>query len=282
MRHLCSRCKFSGTTQRFALARATLPDQPVASPHPPPPPPTTSSRILHALRSLLVIVSLALISFLPSLALSLPASAQSSSSVASSSLGRKVASALRSSGWADEAIVIFISMLPVLELRGAIPVALWMGMPPAKAALLSILGNMLPVPFLLLLLQPLSDLLARVSSTAKRALDFLLDHTRAKAGPIAEHRWIGLALFVGVPLPGTGAWSGAIGAYCLGMPLVESLTANLAGVCLAAACVVLLCSLPLKQALALGVALLAGSSVMWTVLRAVKGRMSGGKPAAEE
>ena len=258
-----------------------MPNQPAT-----PLPHTDSSRLFHVLSSLLLVASLALISFLPFLALSLPALAQSSTSsatsVASSSLGRKVASALRSSSWPDEAIVVFISMLPVLELRGAIPVALWMGMPPAKAALLSILGNMLPVPFLLLLLQPLSDLLARVSSTAKRALDFLLAHTRAKAGPIAEHRWIGLALFVGVPLPGTGAWSGAIAAYCLGMPLAESLTANLAGVCLAAAFVVLLCSLPLKQALALGVALLAGSSVMWTVLQAVKGRLSASEPAAEE
>ncbi|CAI7753735.1 unnamed protein product [Closterium sp. NIES-53] len=202
------------------------------------------------------------------------AAAGAATSIAKSGLGLRVAAALRESHWPDAAIVTFIAALPVVELRGAIPVAYWMGMEPLVASSLAVLGNMVPVPFLLTLLGPATTTLARINPSLKALLNSFLEHSRAKAAPIAEFQWLGLALFVAVPLPGTGAWSGAIGAYILGMPFWEALTANLAGVMLAGVLVNLLVTLPLQQALGLAVLLLGFSSVCWSLLRWIRKKIS--------
>ncbi len=115
---------------------------------------------------------------------------------------------------------VLIAMLPIFELRGAIPVAyLQWDMPIWQAFLWSILGNMIPIPFVLWLLGPVSDWLSKHSRVMDRFFKWLFARTRRKHSKSFE-RWkeIALMLFVAIPLPGTGAWTGALAAFVFGIP----------------------------------------------------------------
>lgn len=126
---------------------------------------------------------------------------------------------------------------------------------------------MLPVPLLLLSLGHISAFVATRSQILKGALDWLFENTHKKSGPIKEFKWLGLMLFVAVPLPGTGAWSGAIGAYILGMPFWRAVSANLVGVILACCIVNMLCRIGLMYAVMFGVVLFLVSTFLWSFLR---------------
>ncbi|OAE29864.1 hypothetical protein AXG93_773s1020 [Marchantia polymorpha subsp. ruderalis] len=194
------------------------------------------------------------------------------SSIAASSLGVKVASFLRGSGWPDELVVLTVAMLPVLELRGAIPISYWLRVDPIKGYFIAVLGNMLPVPLIVLYLDKLSTFLGERSSTAKKVLDWVFERTRKKGGVIEEFEWLGLMLFVAVPFPGTGAWTGAILAAILGMPFWEAMTANFFGVVLAGLLVNIVVTVGGKAALGVGAVLFAISTFMWTVLRMIRNK----------
>eukprot|EP00897_Mesotaenium_endlicherianum_P006040 jgi/Mesen1/5464/ME000273S04695 len=198
-----------------------------------------------------------------------------SHSIGKSSLGQSIATWLRSSGCPDEAIIFLMAMLPVIELRGSVPVGYWMGLEPVRLSALAILGNMVPVPFILLFLGPISNSLMARSQTAEKAFNYLFEHTRKKAGPIEEFRWLGLMLFVAVPLPGTGAWSGAIAAYILGLPFWDAFWANFFGVVVAGLIMNMLCMLGLKYAVVAGVVLFLVSTFVWSFLRWARTRMDG-------
>ncbi|KAJ7953745.1 Small multi-drug export protein [Quillaja saponaria] len=126
-------------------------------------------------------------------------------SIRASNFGLKIANALRSSGWPDTAVVFALATLPVLELRGAIPVGYWMQLNPGLLTVLSVIGNMVPVPFIILYLKRFATFLAARSPSASRFLNLLFDRAKEKAGPVKEFQWLGLMLFVAVPFPGTGA-----------------------------------------------------------------------------
>jgi uncharacterized membrane protein len=116
--------------------------------------------------------------------------------------------------------------MPVIELRGAIPVGLWMGVPLPKVLLYCVLGNMAPIIPLLIGLK---------STYIQRLFAPMLAKASHKIADIggqgnSEKLWLSIATFVGIPLPGTGAWTGAFGAFLLGMGLFESITAISAGV----------------------------------------------------
>lgn len=128
-----------------------------------------------------------------------------------------------------EAIVVIIAALPVVELRGAIPVALGLGLTPAAAFGLSILGNLLPVPVVLWALQPLRRLLAH-RGPVRRFFAWVDRRALARRQLLDRYGPLGLVLFVGVPLPLTGAWTGAILAVLLDLPRLRSLLAIAAGV----------------------------------------------------
>ena len=143
-------------------------------------------------------------------------------------LGQKLAQSLRGSGLSDSAILALISAMPVVELRGGIPVGVWLGLPKSQIFLLAVIGNMIPVPIILLALNRVlqipflrktfvGKLLERVEHKAER---FKAEGGAAKA----------LALFVGIPLPGTGAWTGAAIAAVLKLNFYESLLSIFAGV----------------------------------------------------
>lgn len=191
-------------------------------------------------------------------------------SIRASGIGLKVATALRRLGWADEAVVFALATLPVLELRGAIPVGYWMHLHPLRVTVLAVLGNMVPVPIIVLYLKRFASFLSQKNSSATHFLDRLFKRAREKAGPVEEFQWLGLMLFVAVPFPGTGAWTGAFIAAILDMPFWSAVSANFFGVVLAGLLVNLLVCLGMKYAVVLGVLLFIVSTVMWSVLRKLK------------
>lgn len=129
---------------------------------------------------------------------------------------------------------------------------------------------MVPVPFIVLYLRSFASMLSDRSGAARRLLELVFERAREKAAPVEEFRWLGLMLFVAVPFPGTGAWTGAIIAAVLGMPFWSAVSANFLGVVFAGLLVNLLVNLGLKLAFATGLVLFFVSTVMWSVLRGLK------------
>lgn len=198
------------------------------------------------------------------------AHAVAENSIGASSLGRRVADYLRGFGLRDELVVVIVGALPVLELRGAIPVGYWLKMEPFKGYALSVIGNMIPVPFIVLYLEKILQTVGQNSETGLKFVRWFVDRTRKKAAPIEEFEWLGLCLFVAVPLPGTGAWTGAIAASILGMPLLDAVTANFFGVVLAGLLVTLLVRVGTREAVLVGLAMIISSCFVWSVLRLIQ------------
>jgi len=134
--------------------------------------------------------------------------------------------------------VVLIAALPVTELRLAIPIAMLKppygyGMDPITAFTLSIIGNMLPVIPLLLYLEPVSNYLRRWR-TWDRYFTWLFTRTHHKhSAEFEKYGSVGLAIFVGVPLPATGAWTGCAAAFVFGFKFRNALLAIFAGVIIA-------------------------------------------------
>ncbi len=129
--------------------------------------------------------------------------------------------------------VLAIAASPISELRGAIPVAIiGFQFPWYYAYLLAIIGNFLPVPFILLFADALTRLLSKVD-LFKRMLNWLFERTRRRGKIIEKYGGIGLALFVAVPLPLTGAWTGSLIAVLLGLRFKNAILSIFAGIIIA-------------------------------------------------
>jgi uncharacterized membrane protein len=139
----------------------------------------------------------------------------------------------------SEVATVILATLPVGELRGALPVAILVyKMPVWPAVILSVLGNMLPVYFLLLFNERVADWLSERSSLARSFFDWLFERTRRKLhAKVEKYGYWALALFVAVPLPVTGAWTGTLAAFVFGMPRKKAFIAIFVGVCVSAAIV---------------------------------------------
>lgn len=154
-----------------------------------------------------------------------------------------------------ELIVIIVSVLPVFELRGALPIAINLFHMPWYWALgLAIIGNMIPVPFLLLFLESIAKVISRWGS-GRRLVEWVFQHTRQRSGVIERYERIGLALFVAIPLPVTGAWTGSIAAFLLGLKFSYAFLSILCGVIIAGAIVTSLCLLGWIGAVIAGIGL---------------------------
>lgn len=130
----------------------------------------------------------------------------------------------------DGLIAFLISMFPIVELRGAIPVALLVfDMNPWLAYVLCVLGNMLPVPFILWLTRPLFEWL-RHTKLLGRFMNWVHRHAMKRADKVTKYEVLGLFLFVAIPLPGTGAWTGSLIAAFLNMNPRRSFVSVLLGV----------------------------------------------------
>lgn len=112
--------------------------------------------------------------------------------------------------------IILLSALPVTELRLTIPLAVALGISPVKSFILACVGNFLPVIPLLLLLEPISRIVEKLPCINKMYAK-LLEKTRAKGQKVEKYGALGLLLFVAVPFPGTGVYSGAILAFLFGI-----------------------------------------------------------------
>ena len=149
------------------------------------------------------------------------------------SRGGKIAAWLHQRGIPGELVVLIIAMLPIVELRGAIPVAMHLfGMSIPKSYILCVIGNMIPVPFILLLLGPVSRALRRIK-IFDRFFEWLFARTRRRSETIRKYEELGLIMFVAIPLPITGAWTGSLAAFLFGLRFWPSFFCALAGVCIA-------------------------------------------------
>ena len=126
------------------------------------------------------------------------------------------------------ALTFGTAMVPVLELRGAIPVGVAAGLSPLAACAIAVLGNMVPVPFILLLIRRIFDWLRGTRFGPK--IDWLERRAHLKGRVVRKYRLPGLIILVAIPLPGTGAWTGALAAAFLDMPLRKALPSIFLGV----------------------------------------------------
>ena len=129
--------------------------------------------------------------------------------------------------------VFFTAAAPISELRGAIPLGILdLDMRWYQAFLFAFAGNLLPVPFILLLLGPAARVLTRVK-ILDRLLNWIFEISRRRGGLVERYGALGLILFVAIPLPITGAWTGCIVAYLLGLSFWRAFPAIVLGVLIA-------------------------------------------------
>ena len=128
---------------------------------------------------------------------------------------------------------VLVSMIPVIELRGGIPFGVGVGLPVWLAYLAAIIGNMLPVPFIVVYIRRIFQWMRRHLPRLNHLVTRLEQKAHLKGRMVTKYKYLGLAIFVAIPLPGTGAWTGALAAAFLDMPLRKALPSIFAGVLVA-------------------------------------------------
>ena len=131
-----------------------------------------------------------------------------------------------------EAAVFIISLLPILECRGGLLASKLLDLPLLTAIPLCVVGNILPIPFILLLIRKILKWM-HGKPVLGRIADALERRAQNKSGSIAAAEFVGLMLFVGIPLPGTGAWTGSLIAALLDVDFKKAIVAELLGVAIA-------------------------------------------------
>ena len=120
------------------------------------------------------------------------------------------------SALSTELKVILIAAMPIIELRGAIPVGIGLGMSPLHAGILGFLGSLIPVPFILFGIRPVFNYLKK-TKRFKNFVEKITHKSMKKSDKIQRYGAWGLLIFVAIPLPGTGVWSGSLIAALLDM-----------------------------------------------------------------
>lgn len=131
-----------------------------------------------------------------------------------------------------ELFVFLISMLPILELRGGLIAAALLDIPLVEALVICIVGNVIPIPFILLLIRPIFAWL-KGTKLFRPTVEKLENRAMGKSDQIRKYEFWGLLIFVGIPLPGTGAWTGALIAAMLNISIKRAIPPILLGVCMA-------------------------------------------------
>jgi len=167
-------------------------------------------------------------------------------------------------GLSKELVVFIISMLPIAELRGALPIAINVyDIPWYYAFTISYIGNLLPVPFILLFLEKAAKWLRRWPAF-ERFFDWLFERARRRSKLATRYQRIGLALFVAIPLPVTGAWTGSIIAVLLGLNTRAAFVSIAVGIFIAGVIITILSLLGWAGAIIAGVLLaLATITGLW-------------------
>ena len=129
-------------------------------------------------------------------------------------------------------IIFIISMVPILELRGGLIAAALLKISMFKAIGVCILGNIIPIPFILLFITPIFEWMKK-TKLFRPLVEKIENKSMSKSDKIQKYEFLGLLLFVGIPLPGTGAWTGALIASLLGIKIKKAVPAILLGLVLA-------------------------------------------------
>ncbi len=136
-------------------------------------------------------------------------------------------------------MTLLISMVPVVELRGAIPIATAHGVDFSVAIIVAIIGNLIPIPFILVFIRKIFRWMRKVSPRLGRIVSGLEAKAEQKQGRVQKYKFWGLLLLVAIPLPGTGAWTGALVAAMMNMRVRRAFPAIALGVVIAAVIVAL-------------------------------------------
>ncbi len=131
-----------------------------------------------------------------------------------------------------EAVVFIISMVPLLELRGGLLASALLQVPITTAIPLCIIGNIIPIPFILLFIKKIFALLKKLPFM-RGIVEWLERRAMNRSDKIATGEFVGLMLFVGVPLPGTGAWTGSLIAALLEIDFKKAILAEFLGIIIA-------------------------------------------------
>ena len=137
---------------------------------------------------------------------------------------------LTATGVGELVFTVLVSMVPIIELRGGIPFGVALGLNPWVAFLACIIGNMIPVPFIIVYIRRIFGWMRRRLPRLDGIVDRLEKKAHLKGRKVTKFKYIGLFLFVAIPLPGTGAWTGALAAAFLDMPLRKALPSIFLGI----------------------------------------------------
>ena len=130
-------------------------------------------------------------------------------------------------------LTVLVSMIPVVELRGGIPFGVAAGLPVWAAVLAAVIGNLIPVPFIIVYIRRIFQWMRRAVPRLNDLVDKLERKAHLKGQRVTKYKYLGLMLFVAIPLPGTGAWTGSLAAAFLDMPLRKALPSVISGVLIA-------------------------------------------------
>ena len=125
---------------------------------------------------------------------------------------------------------MLVSMLPIIELRGGLPFGVAMGLPYYLAFPFAVLGNLIPAPFIIVYIRRIFKLMRKYMPKLNSLVDKLEKKAHLKGKKMQKYQYLGLWLFVAIPLPGTGAWTGSLAAAFLEMRLKKAMPAVILGV----------------------------------------------------
>lgn len=131
-------------------------------------------------------------------------------------------------------LTFLMAMVPVVELRGAIPFGVGNGVPLWLSIFVSILGNLVPVPFIILFIRKIFAMLRKWSQKLDHLVTRLEERAAKKSDVVSRYEFWGLVFLVAIPLPGTGAWTGALVAAMMDLKMKKSVPAIMLGVVIAA------------------------------------------------
>ncbi len=130
-------------------------------------------------------------------------------------------------------LTVLVSMIPVVELRGGIPFGVTAGLPVWAAFIAAVIGNLIPAPFIIVYIRRIFQWMRRRMPRLNGIVDKLERKAHLKGQRVTKYKYLGLAVFVAIPLPGTGAWTGSLAAAFLDMPLRKAIPSVIAGVLIA-------------------------------------------------
>lgn len=133
---------------------------------------------------------------------------------------------------------MLVSMVPIIELRGGLPFGVALGLPYYLAFPAAVIGNLIPAPFIIVYIRRIFEVMRKYLPGLNGLVDKLEKKAHLKGQKVQRYQYLGLWLFVAIPLPGTGAWTGCLAAAFLGMRLKKAMPAVVLGV-LTAGCIML-------------------------------------------